>query len=128
MHPYDGSFDPPAPCLSVRLIHAHQPDASQTLSAQLDTGADITVVPQPVINRLGLLRVSEALIAGYDTAPTILPLYCLDLDIDGQIVRGVNAVAYSGDTLLLGRDVLNRFRTLLDGPALAFELTAPAEA
>jgi len=125
IHPYSDTFDPPAPCLSVYLIHPRRPDATLTLSAQLDTGADITVVPQIAVDRLGLSRVGDALIAGYDDASTLLPLYYFDLNIDDELIRAVKAVAYRGDLVILGRDVLNHFRALLDGPALVFDLTVP---
>lgn len=126
MHHYDDSFDPPAPCLSVRVIHPRQSNLTDTIRAQLDTGADITVVPQAVVNRLGLLRVGDALILGYNEVPDVLPLYQFDMDVDVELIRDVRAVAYRGDLLLLGRDVLNHLRVLLDGPSLTFDLTIPS--
>jgi hypothetical protein len=48
-----------------------------------------------------------------------------NLQIDQLRVNGLLVIGFAEDYVLLGRDVLNRLRILLDGPALTAEILAP---
>ena len=54
MIPYDRSVDPPAPFIDVIVRH---PMTSQqyVVPAQVDTGADISGIPQRLVDDLGLV-------------------------------------------------------------------------
>jgi predicted aspartyl protease len=91
--------------------------------AQLDTAADRTVVPDRVVAALGLLRMGEIPVMGVGGNVVVLPTFLVELTIRQLQPLVIKVVAGPDEPyVLLGRDVLNRHRILLDGPALAFEI------
>ena len=121
---YDHQFDPPAPCLPIALIHPTYPTRRRAVMAQLDTGADISAIPWAIISALALTYAGDLLVAGYGETATRVPMYRLTLEIAGRILDAMKVVGTPSNYALLGRDVLNRFLTTLDGPHLSFEITA----
>jgi predicted aspartyl protease len=120
---YNRQVTPPA-----LFIHAtcRCPKTANELSdfpAQLDTGSDRTVIPARIAEELNLVPVQELLVAGLGGEPQALPSYLLDIEIRGFQSLRIEVVAHQEEPyVLLGRDVLNHFRILLDGPNLAFEI------
>ncbi len=53
MPAYDTSFKPPAPIADVTLSHPVT-GASAALRGKIDTGADITIIPNRLVTQLGL--------------------------------------------------------------------------
>ena len=127
MFPYDLDFDPPAPCLSITL--AHPTDSTRTIgvTAQLDTGADLTAVPQAIVEPLALPDAGDLLVAWYDGSLARVPMYYLNLTVAEYTLAPFRVVAISGEQALLGRDVLNQFYTHLHGPDLTFDLARSRE-
>lgn len=123
MFPYDLDFEPPAPTLPITLMHPSDSTRTSTVTAQLDTGADLTAVPRRILDSLALPHAGDLLVAGYDGKLARVPMYYLNLTIAGHVLDQIRVVAISGEQALLGRDVLNRFYTHLNGPDLTFDLT-----
>jgi hypothetical protein len=92
--------------------------------AQLDTGADLSAIPWAIISSLALTYTGDLLVAGYDETAVRVPMYRLTLEIAGHTLEAIKIVGTPSNHALLGRDVLNRFLTTLDGPHLSFEITA----
>jgi predicted aspartyl protease len=92
-----------------------------SILAQIDTGADICVVPLRVIRELGLQPYRTNRIIGHDGAETRKEVYRVRLTIDGRPRFAVDSIYLpfvdNEDYLVLGREALNLFRMLLDGPA-----------
>jgi len=53
MPAYDTSFKPPAPVADVKGIHPTTGVESSVLRGKLDTGADLSVIPDQLIGQLG---------------------------------------------------------------------------
>ena len=121
---YDTSLLPPAPFLPVRLASLAEHSESVTVQAKLDTGADLTAIPDALIERLHLMPASEIEVEGYDNRRATLRAYDVNLQIDQLSVVGLLVIGFAEDYVLLGRDVFNRLRVLLDGPALTTEILA----
>jgi predicted aspartyl protease len=123
MPAYDQSFDPPAPVASILVYHPEKPDIEWPLKARLDTGADVSLLPESVVHAFSLPIVSRVLTEAYDGAQSVLNAYEAALTVEGTDIGRVVMVALAQeDSALLGRDILNRFVITLDGPALAFNI------
>lgn len=116
---YNTQVDPPGPfvLLTLRRPRTSGPDG-ETLPAQVDSAADISVVPWEEIARLQLVPVDEILVKGFESDPAEYPRYLIQISIQGlsDDVTVPVLASQSEPYVLLGRDVLNRFRVLLDGP------------
>jgi predicted aspartyl protease len=89
--------------------------------AQIDTGADRTVIPFAVVKHLGLLRFGEIPLAGLGGIVSHLDSYLVVIELKGLRPSNVEVVAADEPWILLGRDVDNHFRMLLDVPASSLE-------
>src|SRR5262245_49047100 len=77
---YNEQFDPPAPFVYVRLYSLKTGADYGELPAQLDTGADRTVVPTPVVEALGPQPLGETTVAGLEGEQFQLPLFGLHIE------------------------------------------------
>ena len=122
--PYSASLNPPAPFLPVRVSNLTGAGPT-TVSAKIDTGADITAIPAYFVEQLDLAPAGELVVEGYDGQRATVLCYDIVLHVDRLRVVGLSVVAFAEDYALLGRDVLNRLRILLDGPELTTEILTP---
>jgi predicted aspartyl protease len=84
--------------------------------ALVDSGADITVVPEGVPEALGLPQIGELTVRGIGGTRRV-PVYAAEVEVAGW--RRVVEVVAVGGVALLGRDVLNAWVVTLDGPRRA---------
>jgi predicted aspartyl protease len=120
---YSLDFYPPMPMLQVRLGIADTGLSTQELLGIVDTGADSTIVP------IALLDEIEASIEGFSTArgpwgdSHPVNLYAVDAIIEGITLPGIIVIGdEEGDEVVLGRNVLNRLKMLLDGLKLQTDI------
>ncbi len=114
--PYDDAYDPAAPVCQINLSVAAT-GSSVSLPAIIDTGADATIVPLEYLRQIGARRVFEASLRSQWGERRRVYLYLIDLRLGELMLPGAYVVGDDrGDEVVLGRDVLNRLRLLLDGP------------
>lgn len=113
---YHGGYTPPAPFVNVDILHPSNPAASTTRSAQIDSGADRTLVPKSVATQLGLLRVGEIQILGITGVVQAVPLYQVVLRMGVWSITLKVATHDADQFVVLGRDMLNLFYLKLNGP------------
>jgi predicted aspartyl protease len=120
-------FNPPAPVIDVSLSLPITQSQLQSVNlkslALLDSGADITVIPEQIVQELQLKYVDEITASGYDGVPKQAFIYSVKLifnDLGGFIVR---VIASNTDHVLIGRDILNKWSLLLEGRRRIFEIT-----
>lgn len=114
--PYDETYDPAAPVCQINFSVAAT-GSSVSLPAIIDTGADATIVPLEYLRQIGARRVFEASLRSQWGERRSVYLYLIDLRLGELTLPGVYVVGDDrGDEVVLGRDVLNRLRLLLDGP------------
>lgn len=122
---YDKSYDPPAPMVQVRLF-APASRVGQfeqewlELSALLDSGADITVVPAGAVERLRLPSTGATNVRGFASGTQRTPTFSLRFTLmltPGQDRSWLDeVVAWDEPFAVIGRGVLNHWRVTLDGP------------
>jgi predicted aspartyl protease len=114
---------PPAPFVKVTVrTPAPPPDELADQPAQIDTGADRTVIPFAVVKHLGLLRFGSLRVAGLGGIISRLDTYLVVIELSALPPLTVEVIAADEPWILLGRDVDNHFRMLLDGPGTALEI------
>lgn len=122
---YDTSVQPPAPFADVLILHPSDHEQTRHIRGKLDSGADISVIPEEVADELQLIPAREVQTRGYDGATRDIQSYFVALEVEGYPIPLVEVVASRRADVLLGRDVLNHFRITLDGKMLTFEMTDP---
>jgi predicted aspartyl protease len=120
---YNQQVSPPAPFVHVTLRCHETGKEAANLPGQLDTAADRTVIPGHLVEALGLLRLDELPVSGFGGQVFLIPTYRVELALHDLEAVMVEVLAHPEEPfILLGRDVLNRYRIVLDGPRLALEI------
>jgi len=121
---YDNSYDPPAPVLRVKIKRPLS-NLSMEILAKLDTGADITVVPQEIIEKLRLVPVSRISVSSFSGQRIFKYSYFADIEIQKYNFSMVEIIGGRRKNMLLGRNILNKLKIILDGKKLTFNLYDP---
>jgi hypothetical protein len=92
----------------------------------LDSGAEYTSVPITIVNAFALEQRGEVSVDGATGTSELQGLYRVNLEFLG-IVYGYHLVIggtgpASEEYILIGRDILNRHRILLEGPQQQFTI------
>ena len=123
---YTTQLTPPAPFVYLAVGCVATGALVSELPAQIDTAADRTVLPKQLVATLGLAEDGRALFQGFVSEIVELPLYLVEIRIGDFRPLLVRAVLGAAEThILLGRDVLNAHRVLLEGPQLSLEIDQP---
>lgn len=114
-------FDPPAPTARVTL---RNPENAATLSdvpMLLDSGADVSLVPESVVNQLDLAADAGEVyqLMGFDGGTSYASAARLELFFLNRTFRG-RFLLIDQEWGILGRDILNFIPLLLDGPNLTW--------
>lgn len=123
MPTYDSSlFNPPAPVASVILRDPSTGNTASDVRNLIDTGADITLVPQTSIDELKSdLEPGESYeLKGFDGQRSVAQSVQLDLVFLRRTFRG-RFLIINSEAGILGRDVLNHVAIALDGPRLSWQ-------
>jgi predicted aspartyl protease len=116
-HTYDATFPWPFPRLPVVVCQVEGDAATATLDALIDTGADVTLVPVEHPQAVQADEIYTARLSGHWQQRRPVAVHLVDLEIDGQRLPAVEAIAdEQGDRILLGRNALSKLIVLLDGP------------
>lgn len=122
---YSSHLTPAAPFAQITLIRPDDENRRlELVPAQLDTAADCTVILQHVADQLQLEQSGSKLILGFGGLIQQRPTFGVHLQIRGHDLRVlVNCVAdHEEPYVLVGRDVLNQFRIVFDGPAAVIQI------
>jgi predicted aspartyl protease len=120
---YARHLTPPAPFVNVTLHCPQTGSRAADLPAQIDTAADRTVLPGPVVRSLGLVEDGRLSFQGFAGDVIELPIFYVEIQVHDRPEVAVRAALGEREPfILLGRDVLNALRLLLDGPQSALEI------
>lgn len=129
MPAYDSSlFTPPAPVARVTLRH---PESGATVSdvlMLLDSGADVTLLPQAAVDQLGISASPDEgyELIGFDGSVSVARAVWLDLLFLRRSFKG-RFLLIDREWGLLGRDTLNHVSILFDGPRLSWSEQVSSE-
>jgi len=122
---YSTSLSPPGPVATVRVVHPATGAESDEFAGKLDTGADMSVLPEMLVRQLGVPPWGRVRAKGFDGSDSLHLVYYVRLVVEGFPLPAVRCMSAHRNDALLGRDVLNQFIVTLDGKHLAFEIRDP---
>lgn len=121
---YSHDYYPPAPTAEVTFIMAAKSLRVGPFLALVDSGADGTIVPIAYLDEIQALPTVEMTVRSQWGEGRRVLLYLVDVQIGEIVLPGVEVVGDElSDEVVLGRDVLNRLRILLDGPAATMTIS-----
>ena len=118
MNKYDKSFDPPAPVAVIALRNTATGERTESVDVQLDTGADVSLLPLRAIKQLNIEPSGEPVrLVGFNDSESVSDAYNLQIIFLGKRLTG-DYCAIDAEIGVLGRDVLNEFSIIFDGKNL----------
>lgn len=120
---YNRQVSPPAPFVHVSIRPPNEGSAEAVIPAQLDTAADLSVIPGRLVDELQLLPLDSVSALGFGGHLMTLPTFLVEIRVRDLGPVCVKVLASPDEPYaLLGRDVLNRYTVTLDGPNLVLEI------
>jgi len=118
MPEYDAeNYNPPAPVAHVTLRNPATGAVLSNVPMLIDTGSDTTLLPSDVVEKLGVKAEEDTgfEVQVFDGDTKFLRIVKLDLLVLDKTSRG-DYLLIDRPIGILGRNVLNNVRILLDGP------------
>jgi predicted aspartyl protease len=119
---YNQQVTPPAPFVYIDCQRPLEPTERLTLPALVDTGADLSTLPSDAIQRLQLVPLDEIPVASYRGETVLAATYLTRMHMGSWTIDTVEIIAGGEEYAILGRDVLNQFSLVLDGPHSVLEI------
>jgi predicted aspartyl protease len=117
----DDRYAPAAPVAKVRLQHPDSGESIAEIPMLIDTGADATLLPKSSIASLGLTGTGERYgLVAFDGTTNESEAVQAVLVFLNKAFRG-RFLQVESEVGVIGRNVLNHVRLLLDGPALNWD-------
>lgn len=123
MIPYDMQFDPPAIVLPVTIGGVVHRRSRIELSALIDTGADVTAVPESLVERLKLYPVGRLQLEDANAVKTVVFTYDANMAMARESAKKMEVIVTPYPFVILGRDWLSDYYLLLNGPGQQFQLS-----
>ena len=121
---YNDDYYPPVPVAEVTFITAAESLRAGPFIAVVDSGADGTIVPINYLNEIRASPTIDMILRSQWGERRKVLLYLVDVQIGEITLPGIEVVGDDqSNEVILGRDVLNRLRVLLDGPGRTTNIT-----
>lgn len=123
---YVDHLQPSAPFLVVSLRCEATGVQVDGQAAIVDPAADRTVLPGALVRTLGFVADGKLHFQGFTSAVVELPVYMVELRIHDFPPMSIRvALGEREPFIILGRDVLNAYRILLNGPQQVVDVDPP---
>lgn len=120
---YDIEYFPPAPRAEIRLGVPDESLVVGPLRALVDTGADVSIVPIHYIEPLNVQVDNRKHLRSQWGERRQVDTYLLDVGIGDMRLPVVEIIAdEQGGEVILGRNILNKLVTTLNGPEQMLEI------
>ncbi len=118
-YPFNDEHSIPFPQLPVVIQNGLEGAKTEAKNAMIDTGSDATFVPLNLLQDINAFAYRDARTRSHWGEFRIVEQYLVDVIVGDLALLGILVVADDrNDEIILGRDVLNKLRFELDGPAL----------
>lgn len=116
---YNQDLVPPAPFVQARIYA----ESEISVYAFIDSGADVTMLPETLLNQIGAAHIGSQTLRGVTGHPVIVETYVVEVRIGEYSITGIQAVANSTNEIIIGRDVLQHLIVTLDGIGSVCEIS-----
>lgn len=117
-YPFNPHYEPPFPEIQVALHNDDVTLKTGFLPALLDTGSDGTLVPIIYLQEILAPALTDTRIRSHWGEWRSAQLFVVDVEINNLKLPNIFVVGDElGDEIILGRNILNKLRITLDGPA-----------
>jgi predicted aspartyl protease len=120
---YDSDFMPSAPLLTVKLAGVVHSRPRTEVPALIDTGSDVTAVPANLVRKLRLYRLRRIRIEDIEAREIAGYTYGIRLTVGDYPTREMEVILTKLPLAVLGRDWLQEYYLLLNGPEQNFPLS-----
>ncbi len=112
--------------MDIELIHPNPQDSRHiSKKAQVDTGADGSIIPRSVRDRWQLNQVGLVSVLDCHNRLTYDPTYDVRIAVNGLVNKIVEVTLIDSDEILLGRDIMNELKMCADGKTKSLTLEDP---
>lgn len=119
IQPYSYRYLPPIPVLDVFLSLLDTYDWPGPFPAVVDSGADLTIVPLPLLLELEAPVIEQITLSSQWHDKYLMYLFQVDFRIADAVLPVVDVAGDpNSEEVILGRNVLNRLDLRLEGPRL----------
>ncbi|MFL6208870.1 MAG: hypothetical protein ACJ74W_08475 [Pyrinomonadaceae bacterium] len=128
MPAYDTNwFAPPAPLAHVTLRNPETGATQTDIPMLLDTGADVTLIPQAVLITLGVVvgTGQQYELVNFDGSTSFAPVVRVEMTFLARTFRG-QFLLLEQEWGIIGRNILNAMPLLFDGPNLMWDQFQPS--
>lgn len=119
---YNSQYLPPAPFAELTVHHENGQKDPITLPAQIDTGADATMLPISVLKQAEALFESTRVAYDFSGQRHLTNLYAVPVTFAGQDFYLSVIAQENVSEAIVGRDILNHFVVTLNGLAHVTEI------
>lgn len=121
--PYATHFQPPFPMLQLRLGNEKRGSQTETVNGLIDTGADSSLVPLSILRQIRAPAVMDKRLRSHWGEWRVVQMFVVDVELGNRKLTSMLVVGDElGEEIVIGRDLLNRLRLHLNGPANLTEL------
>jgi len=124
MMPYALIEDPPIPMMQGEIFNPVL-NISEKEQAKLDTGSALTVIPEELVSRLKLMPKGTTWVKDFRGNEQEHRTYVVHIMLDGEKFEWVEIISRERPNVLVGRNVLNNTKLILDGKNLVFKMEDP---
>lgn len=117
-HLYNTDYQPPFPAAPIVLRNGEEGWHTEQMQALLDTGADGSLIPIAYLEQILAPPMADTYIRSHWGEWRATQLFVVDIELGSLRLPGIFVIGdEQGTEIILGRNVLNKLRVLLDGPA-----------
>lgn len=112
---YNRDYSPSAPFVEIVLNNELEDAIPIELSAQVDSGADASLVPIALLQRVAAGYEFRRRMVTADGRGQTVDLYSVAIKLAGRTFYRTVVSVEQGDEVIIGRDILNHLVVTLDG-------------